>query len=92
MKLIPRWRWIVWNIKKWIWCKWFHPRWERCYPDVGGLGLKGVWHCTRCSPCWPFIDFHDPTKCGKTEYEDICKCGCEATMQCNKIGCPHERS
>ncbi|KKL63034.1 hypothetical protein LCGC14_2179170 [marine sediment metagenome] len=45
--------WIICNVKKWLICFWLHNKW-RCYPDVGGKGLKGVWHCTKCTPCGPF--------------------------------------
>lgn len=37
------------DLWKWLWCSWAHD--DRCYPDVGGLGPKGPWHCARCHPC-----------------------------------------
>ena len=38
------------NIKKHLYCRFFHKK-HRCYPDVSGKGLKGVWHCRKCYPC-----------------------------------------
>lgn len=37
-------------MKKWLICSWLHWK-DRCYPDVGGKGLKGGWHCSKCHPC-----------------------------------------
>lgn len=38
---------FVW---KWTVCRWLHKR-HQCFPDVGGLGLEGCWHCGKCHPC-----------------------------------------
>ena len=37
-------------IKKWVYCLWKHYGY-RCYPEVWGRGLKGLWHCEKCHPC-----------------------------------------
>lgn len=51
-KMKLKWRifFIVMRIKKHIWCRFFHKK-DRCYPDVGGKGLDGAWHCGKCVPC-----------------------------------------
>ena len=41
-------------MKKRLFCQFFHNPY-RCYPDVGGLGLDGHWHCAKCHPCWEEI-------------------------------------
>ena len=41
---------MMYLLRKWLICSWLHNRW-RCYPDVGGKGLKGGWHCSECHPC-----------------------------------------
>jgi hypothetical protein len=41
---------IFYNMKKYFYCRFFH-RDFLCYPEVGGRGLKGPWHCSQCHPC-----------------------------------------
>jgi len=38
------------SFKKWLICSWLHKK-KRCYPEVWDRGLKGPWHCTKCTPC-----------------------------------------
>lgn len=41
---------ILQLIKKWAWCRWAHDK-HRCFPEVGGRGIDGPWHCAKCHPC-----------------------------------------
>lgn len=45
-------------MKKWLICWWLHNKY-RCYPDVGGKGTKGKWHCSKCTSC-----HHRCSQCG----------------------------
>jgi hypothetical protein len=47
--------WLTERLKKFFFCAFFHRR-DRCYPDVGGRGLAGRWHCDRCRPCSEGLD------------------------------------
>jgi len=43
-------------IKKWLICSWLHWKY-RCYPDVGGKGIKGEWHCSKCRSCGKWLGY-----------------------------------
>jgi len=56
---------ILYNLKLNLYCRFFHKRW-RCYSEVGGDGLKGSWHCSKCNPCGDVFDILLKNK-GKNE-------------------------
>jgi hypothetical protein len=46
---------IIVPIGQYLFCSWAHYR-DRCYPQVGGRGINGSWHCAKCHPCGEVFD------------------------------------